>query len=92
MAQVVVELADHMRPDALPQAAATAPIAWAQRLGYLLERAEAPAGTMELSALKEYVRTNARESTPLLPGEPHENSPRDADWKLWINVDLEPEL
>lgn len=92
VAQVVFELADRVRPDALPGAAETAPIAWAQRLGYLLERAEAPVGAIDLGDLKQYVRAQARESTPLLPGKPHDDSPRNADWKLWINVDVEPEL
>lgn len=92
VAQVVFELADRIRPDALPRAAETAPIAWAQRLGYLLERAEAPAGGIDLSALQEHVRAHASASTPLLPGKPHENSARDAVWKLWINANVEPEL
>lgn len=91
-AQVVFELAERIRPDALPGAAETAPVAWAQRLGYLLDRAEAPGRAIDLGALKEYVRARARESTPLLPGKPHEKSVRNADWKLWINADVEPEL
>jgi len=92
VARVVFDLADCLRPEALPRTAETAPVAWAQRLGYLLERAEAPARAIDLGDLKEYVRTHARETTPLLPGKPHENSARDAEWKLWINADVEPDL
>lgn len=92
VAQVIFELAHRIRPEALSGAAETAPVAWAQRLGYLLERAEEPAGAIDLGGLKEHVRGRSRESTPLLPGKPHEGSPRNADWRLWVNADVEPEL
>ena len=92
VAQVIFELADRIRPEALRAAAETAPIAWAQRLGFLLERAETAAGGIELADLKEYVLVHARESTPLLPGQPHEKSERNSDWRLWVNARVEPEL
>ncbi len=89
VAIVVMELAERLRPEDLPAAAATAPIAWAQRLGYLLEHIGAPEKAIDLKA---YVRARARESTALLPGATHEDSLRDEGWKLWVNAVVEPEL
>ena len=89
VAMVVTELAERLRPGELPRAAATAPIAWAQRLGYLLERLGGPEKAIDLKA---YVRARARQSTALLPGAPHENSQRDRGWKLWVNANMEPDL
>lgn len=89
VATVLSELAERLRPEELPTVAATAPIAWAQRLGYLLERTGAPEKAADLKA---YVLKEARESTALLPGAPLEGSERDAGWKLWVNADVESEL
>jgi len=62
---------------------------WAQRLGFLLEHT----GVLDkTSPLKRYVREHARESTPLLPSRTHEQSRRDKDWKLYVNVEVEAEL
>ena len=89
VATVLSELAEQLRSERLPEAASAAPISWAQRLGYLLERVDAPEKTVDL---QQYVRTRVRESTPLLPRVPHEQSQRDKVWKLWINTHVEPEL
>lgn len=92
VATVLAELAERIDPDKLVAAAATAPVPWAQRLGYLLECAEAPDAAVGLRA---YVRTHARESAPLQAGGPHRASAhprvtsRNADWKLAINASVE---
>jgi len=88
VATVLSELAERLRADRLPEAASAAPISWAQRLGYLLERVGAPDKAIPL---QDYVRTRARESTLLLPGVPQEDGQRDERWKLWVNVLVEPE-
>jgi hypothetical protein len=64
-------------------------VAWAQRLGYLLEHVGVGD---KLVALKAYVRAGAHESTELLPQATHENAPRDDAWKLYVNADVEPGL
>lgn len=56
------ELAESIDPAKLSEAAATAPLIRAQRLGYLLELAGA--GDAALS-LKDYVRGRVRDYTPL---------------------------
>ena len=88
VATILSELADTLDPDKLVAAAQTAPIPWAQRLGYLLETVEA--GT-HAQALKAYVRANARQATSLLPSTAHQVLKRDEDWKLDINADVEAE-
>lgn len=64
VATVLSELAERLDPEKLAAAARTAPVAWAQRLGYLLEHLGFAAKT---PALKEYVREHAKQSTALLP-------------------------
>lgn len=89
VATVLSELAEHLSPDRLPAAAEAAPIPWAQRLGYLLEYVGAPE---KVTALKEYVRAHARESTALLPSAAAEHGHLDAGWKLYVNAYVEPAL
>jgi predicted transcriptional regulator of viral defense system len=87
-ATVLVELAEKIDPDKLAAAAASVPLPWVQRLGYLLELAEAPE---KAEALRDYVRREAKESTLLLPGAAA-GGERRKDWKLIVNTNVEPEL
>jgi predicted transcriptional regulator of viral defense system len=88
VATVLSELAEKIDPTNLPVAARTAPIPWAQRLGYLLGLV----GAGEKAAhLKTYVQKHARQSVALLPTAPHEHAQRDRDWKLYINAEVEAE-
>ena len=89
VATVLSELAERIDPRQVVAAAETAPVSWAQRLGYLLERVGAGE---KAAALKTYVKDKARDATPLLPGAAYVVSHRDSDWKLFINVSVEPEL
>lgn len=89
VATALYELAESIDPTLLPEAAGTAPVPWAQRLGYLLEIAEASEKT---EPLKAYVAKHARDYAPLSPGLEYPDAPRSADWKLIINIDVEPEL
>ena len=66
VATVLLELAEQIDPRKLPTAAKSAPITWAQRLGYLLDFAGARAPTHHLRA---YVKAKARQTVPLLPGD-----------------------
>lgn len=89
VATILSELAEQIDPQKLVAAAQTAPVPWAQRLGYLLERVSA---AETAAALKSFVKDTAREAVPLLPGASREDARRDTDWKLFINTDVEPEL
>lgn len=89
VATVLSELAERIDPEKLAAAARTAPVPWAQRLGYLLEHLGFAAKT---PALKEYVRQHAKQSTVLLPKAPHKRSHRNKGWKLFVNANVEAEL
>ncbi|MDJ0825081.1 MAG: type IV toxin-antitoxin system AbiEi family antitoxin [Rhodobacter sp.] len=87
-ATVISELAEQLDPDKLVMAAKTAPIPWAQRLGYMLKLG---AGRDITGSLQRYVRENARDYAPLaLNGE--KDGPRDQEWKLVVNEEVEPEF
>lgn len=83
---VLSELAERIDPEKLGTVAASAPVPWAQRLGYLLERTGAAEKT---SSLKAYVRARAHESAVLLPQSPLKKANRDETWKLFINATVE---
>lgn len=88
VATVLSELAEKIDPQRLVAAAQTAPVPWAQRLGYLLELV----GAAEKAAvLKAYVRHKARDVTPLLPAVPHKGTKHSTDWKLYVNAAVEAE-
>ena len=89
VATILSELANRIDPEKLVTAAQNAPITWAQRLGYLLALVNA---RKQIVPLKAYVKSEARRTVPLLPGTSCEEAPRDADWKLLVNTDVEPDL
>lgn len=89
VATVLSELAERIDPEKLAVVARTAPVPWAQRLGYLLEHLGFAAKT---PALKEYVREHARQSTRLLPKAPRRRSHRNKGWKLYVNAHVQAEL
>jgi hypothetical protein len=95
VATVLTELAERLDPEKLAAAAATAAVPWAQRLGFLLERIGAGE---KAGPLKDYVRARAHESALLLANAPKRSGARvkavqrNAEWKLYINADVEPEL
>lgn len=88
VATILSELADQIDERLLAEAAKTAPLTWAQRLGYLLDRVGAGEKT---AALKSYVGKHARDLTPLLPAAPHENAKRSPEWRLYINASVAAE-
>ena len=89
VATVLLELAERIDPQKLLTAAQNAPITWAQRLGYLLDSADAREPTGQL---RTFVRAKARQTVPLLPGVVRKGAQRDGNWKILVNVDIEPDL
>ena len=85
VATVLSELAEQIDPAKLATAAETAPVPWAQRLGYLLDHLGFDAKT---PALKEYVRKHAKQSAPLLPKAPQKRA-LNKGWKLYVNARIE---
>lgn len=88
VATVLAELAEQIDPERLVVGARAAPLPWAQRLGYLLERIGAPDKS---APLKHFVREHAQKSVALLPRAHGKESPRNADWKLIVNAAVEAE-
>ena len=89
VATMLSELTERIDPDLLAIAARTAPVSWAQRLGYLLERIGAADKT---ALLKAHVRRLARDIALLLPAGSRDHAPRSAGWRLRINVEVEAEV
>jgi predicted transcriptional regulator of viral defense system len=86
VATVLSELAEQIDPEKVIAASLTAPIPWAQRLGYLLELG----GFFEKAApLKAHVGQHAKQSAALQPAAPRRLSRRDKGWKLYVNADVE---
>ena len=88
VATILAELAERIDPQKLVEAAKTAPVPWAQRLGFLLEKV----GSQKQAALKEYVTNNAREAVELLPGAARREARRDAIWKVLVNAEVGAEI
>jgi predicted transcriptional regulator of viral defense system len=88
VATLLAELAENLDPGKLAKAAETAPVPWAQRLGYLLDRVDASDKAVMLG---NYVRRHAHKSVLLLPGAPQKKSARNERWKLYVNAEVEAE-
>ena len=89
VATILSELAGEIDPVVLLSAAATAPITWVQRLGYILELVEQAAAADHIQT---YVHEHARGYTMLAPGHYGTGNQRSADWKLIVNAELEPDI
>ena len=89
VATVIAELADDLDATLLAEVAETAPLPWAQRLGYLLELGGAVDKTQPL---RHFVAARSRDYALLSPGTKGPTEQRSPQWKLVINVDIEPEL
>jgi predicted transcriptional regulator of viral defense system len=86
---VLTELAEKLDPEILVREAAKLPLAWAQRLGFLLDLAAAGGIT---GPLQQYVREHARRVAPLDPSASRTGAERSRPWKIAINADIEVDL
>ena len=86
---VLVDLAEQLDPKALVRAAKTAPIAWAQRLGHLLETY---AVTKSTEALARYVKQQASDYVWLVPSSDERVTAQSPRWKLRVNAEIEVDL
>lgn len=89
VATVLGELAERLDANKLVAVADTAPPAWSQRLGYLLERIGA---ADKAAPLKTWTQEHARKSAVLLAGARGTSSNRDRGWKIVVNATVEPDL
>lgn len=86
VATVLADLAESLDAERLVEQARGAPLAWSQRLGFLLELVEA----VEVpGSLLSYVRNHARRIAPLDPSTARTGAERSKRWRLAINTDIE---
>ena len=88
VAGMLSELAGLIDPVLLVDAARSASVLWAQRLGFLLEFVGAGD---RCGPLKDHVRQRGRNYTRLLPSAPADGAARSPDWRLVVNSSIEAE-
>lgn len=88
-ATVLSELAESIDAEKLAEIADLSPVAWSQRLGYLLELI----GEIDLAdRLAEYVRIKDPVTIPLSSSQLHKGIRQNPRWRLIPNEKVEPEL
>ena len=89
VATVLSELAESISPLNLLEEARKAPLAWAQRLGFLLDLV----GRSDVAdGLLHFVGDRARRVAPLDAGSSRTGARRSERWRVAVNVDVEPDL
>lgn len=88
VATVLSELAALLDSEKLVLAASVSPLAWAQRLGYLLDRL---GDTTRTAALADFVAVRAKSDALLRRAKKGAPSTRDSKWKLLVNADVDPD-
>lgn len=89
VATVLAELADVLDGRALMDEARRAPLAWVQRLGFLLVNVEAEEVAAHLDAV---VEERGAFPVALASWKDMTGAPRDPRWKVAVNIDVEPDL
>ncbi|AKU92248.1 type IV toxin-antitoxin system AbiEi family antitoxin domain-containing protein [Vulgatibacter incomptus] len=88
VATVLAELAESIDGEALAAEARRAPVAWVQRLGYLLVLVEQNALAHRLD---DVLAERNVFTVPLAPWHEMEGARRDARWHVAVNTDVEPD-
>jgi predicted transcriptional regulator of viral defense system len=89
VATILAELAECIDGKDLVVVAALSPIAWAQRLGYLLDLVGAEEKTGKLA---DYIARKKPAPTPLLPSQLFRGICQLQRWRLLVNVKVEAEV
>jgi len=88
VATVLSELSEEIHDKELGAAAQFSSVAWAQRLGYLLEflgKSEA------VPVLASYVEETAKRTVPLVPWKSMKGAVRNPRWRIAVNEEVEPD-
>jgi predicted transcriptional regulator of viral defense system len=88
VASVLADLVDHIDAQKLAAAARDCPVAWVQRLGYLLDLGEHRDLT---DTLVPYVQEHAHAVAPLVRAHPKVGAQRVERWKLAVNASVGPD-
>lgn len=89
VATLLKELAEHLGPKKLLKVAGQSPIAWVQRLAYLLSLVGFESRTR---LLQKFIESKNASLTSLLPGVPIAKSAKDMRFRIVINTEVEPDL
>ena len=89
VATILTQLAEYLDNDAIVTAAELSPMAWAQRLGYLLDLV-GESGKAE--KLAEYIRQKEPVPAPLFRTKPFKGAVKDPLWQIMINGEVEVEV
>ncbi|BCR04293.1 hypothetical protein DESUT3_13620 [Desulfuromonas versatilis] len=89
VATILGELAEKLDGKKLVEAAKYSPVAWAQRLGYLLDLVGEGEKADDLAL---HVARERPVSTPLERSRPFKGAPKDARWSVMINTQVEAEF
>jgi predicted transcriptional regulator of viral defense system len=89
VASVLAELAPAIDADRLVSECGRSPIAWVQRLGYLLDLTEHRDLADKLAPA---VVARAKDVAPLVRAKSRSGAPRDERWRLAVNATVEPDL
>ncbi len=89
VATILAELAEKLDGNELIKIAELSPIAWAQRLGYLLDLVGAQNKTEELA---EYIAQRKPVMAPLVPSAPRQGISRLKRWQIMVNAKVEAEV
>jgi predicted transcriptional regulator of viral defense system len=85
VATILAEVVEKIEGKELVSMAVLSPIAWAQRLGYLLDHAGAQKKTGELA---EYIDQKNALPTPLVPSRPFRGTVQVKRWRILVNTDV----
>lgn len=89
VATILAELAENLDRKELVRLAELSPIAWAQRLGYLLDLVGAQNKTGELA---KYIAEMKPAPSPLVPSKPFTGISRLPRWRILVNARVEAEV
>jgi predicted transcriptional regulator of viral defense system len=89
VATILAELAEHIDGKDLIGIAELSPVAWAQRLGYLLDLVGA---TQKTDDLADYIVRKNPVPTPLVPSQPFGGINQLKRWRILVNANVEAEV
>lgn len=89
VATVLSELAEKIDAEKLQQLVGLSPIAWGQRLGYLLDLVRANDKALGIA---EYVKKKQPVRTPLSPALKISGAKTDSRWRVFVNTKVEPDI
>ncbi len=89
VATVLTELAEKIDAWRLLEVAAMSPIAWVQRLGFLLDLTGAHEAADGIAA---YIKEKRPVRTPLAPARSIKGAKMESRWRVFVNAKVEPDL